>query len=89
MGAVGQGELRPQDGAHAALLGGHRKANGPVQAIVVGEGQRPHPQGEGAVQEGLGGRGAIEHRKARMAVEFHIVAHSYTRSRYHASDRRS
>jgi len=71
-----EGEFGAQDRAQPAPLSLGIKANGAIEAIVIRQGQGRHPQGEGAVQKGLRGRGAIQEGETGVAVQLDVATHS-------------
>ena len=71
-GRVDELDLDPDDRVEADGLGGADEADRPVQPAVVRDGQPGQAQLDGPFHQVVRGRGAIEEREVRVAVEFGV-----------------
>ena len=71
-GRVEQLDLDPDDRVEPRLLGGRDESDGPVEPLVVGDGEAGQAQLDGSLDELVRGRGAVEEREIRMAVELGV-----------------
>ena len=71
-GRVEQLDLDADDRADAGRLRGRGEADRAVEALVVGDGERRHPQLGGALDQLVGGRRTVEQREVGVAVELGV-----------------
>jgi hypothetical protein len=70
--AVEQRELGAEDRGQTHRLGCHCEADDPVEAVVVGDGERGEPQPGGFVDQLLGVAGTVEEREVGVTVQLRV-----------------
>ncbi len=71
---VEQLELQPDDRVQPGLAGRGREPDDPVETLVIGDRERRQPELDRPLDELIGGRGAIQEREVRVAVELGVGA---------------
>ena len=72
---VEQLDLEPQDRVQPGGLGRGREPDRAVQALVVGDRERRHPELDRPRDEVVGRRGAVEEREVAVTVELGVSGH--------------
>ena len=72
---VEQLDLEPQDRVQPGGLGGGREPDRAVQALVVGDPERRHPELDRPRDEVVGRRGAVQEREVAVAMELGVSGH--------------
>ena len=74
-GAIGQGELGPEDGGHPRLLCRLGETHHSVEPVVVGQRQGFEAEPGGLRDQLFGVGGAVEKAEVRMTVELRVPDH--------------